>query len=182
MYKYFVSVLTFIVSRTGHASGVMMDSDECCPTFEPQRWDEKTLHWDERLFIMESVPTLFHMPLPSSIGKKITRMWEMAMQSQACPAIEDALILFRDPSAFRSEIYCTVTKEVPGADNVTMSGTYVSKVFDGPYNAIPRFMKEMESYLSGMGKVAEDYLVHYAYCPKCAKERGHNHLILFAKV
>jgi hypothetical protein len=32
----------------------------------------------------------------------------------------------------------TVTKEIPGAENVQLSGTFLSKVFDGPYNAVPK--------------------------------------------
>ena len=58
----------------------------------------------------------------------------------------------------------------------------MTRVFDGPYNAIPRFIKEMDEYLKESGKAAKDYYVHYAYCPKCAKEQGHNYMVLFALV
>ena len=92
------------------------------------------------------------------------------------------LILFRDPSAFKSEIYYSVTKEVDGANNTVISGSFVTGVFDGPYNNIPRYIKEMEKYLKEREQIAKDYYVHYAYCPKCAKETGHNYMILFALV
>ena len=55
-------------------------------------------------------------------------------------------------------------------------------MFDGPFNVIPKFIKEMNEYLDGQGKKAKEYFVHYAYCPKCAKEKGKNYMILFAQV
>jgi len=160
-----------------------MNEDECCPEFDPIKWDKKTFNWKNKLFIKESIPTIYHIPFPPMIGKKIMRMWNLAEKAQAdIPDKTDALVLFRDPSAFKSEIYYTVSKMVEGANNTTISGTFVAGVFDGPYNAIPKFIKEMEIYLAKENKKAKDYYVHYAYCPKCAKEKGHNYMILFAEV
>lgn len=158
-------------------------NNQCCPEFKPEKWDKKTFNWNNKKFIKDSLPTLFHIPFPPTIGKKITRMWQ-AVESAgaAAPDKEDTLILFRDPSAFKSEIYISVEKDVPVENNVVISGDFVSKVFDGGYNDIPKFIKIMDQYLAEMEKKAEDYYIHYAYCPKCAKKFGHNHMILFAKV
>jgi hypothetical protein len=156
---------------------------ECCPEFKVEKWDNKTLTWDQKLFIKESIPTLFHMPFPPMIGKKMRKMCDLAERADAdIPDLSDALVLFNDPSAFRSEIYYSVTKDVAGAKNTSISGTFEAKVFDGPYNAIPKYIKEMEGHLADKGKDADDYYVHYAYCPNCAKKFGHNYMILFAKV
>ena len=95
---------------------------------------------------------------------------------------EDILILFTDPTPFKSDMYISVTDNVPEANNTTLSGTYISKVFDGGYNAIPKFVKQMDSYLSKQDKKAQTYYVHYAYCPKCAKKAGHNYMVLFAEI
>lgn len=117
------------------------------------------------------------------IGKKVNRMHELAKKAGATiPDLLEALILFRDPSAFRSEIYYTVTHEVPGANNTTLTGSFVARVFDGPYNDVPVFIKEMEQFLAEKNQKALDYFVHYAYCDKCAKSRGHNYMVLFALV
>lgn len=156
---------------------------ECCPKFDVQKWDKKTFNWKDKLFIKETIPTLFHIPFPPIIGKKITKMHGMAVNADATiPDKTEALIMFRDPSAFKSEIYYAVTKELEGANNTTLSGTFEAGVFDGPYNAVPRFLKQMDLYLKEKGQTAKDYYVHYAYCPKCAKEKGHNYMILFARV
>lgn len=154
----------------------------CCPEFNPKKWDGKTFNWKNRQFIKESMRTFFHMPFPPTIRKKITKMWKMAEESKRVQKKKtDILILFTDPHPFKSEIYLSVTGKVQGANNVTLSGKFIGKVFDGPYNSIPKFAKEMDEYLSKKNKKAKKYYVHYAYCPKCAKKYGHNYMILFAE-
>lgn len=156
---------------------------ECCPTFNVEKWDNKAFDWDNKLFIKESMATFCHIPFPPSIGKKITRMHNAATDQGAnIPEKSDALILFRDPSAFKSEMYYAVTKEVSGAENTSISGKFIARVFDGKYNSVPLFIKEMEKSLKEDGKVAKDYYIHYAYCPKCAKKFGHNYMVIFALV
>ena len=154
---------------------------ECCPKFHSDKWDEKTFIWDHKKFIKASVPTLFHIPLPPMIGNRVTKMMKLAEDSKKLSADkEEILLLFNDPSAFKSELFLSVTDTVPNAENITLSGTFMSKVFDGAFNAVPKFIKQMDSYLAKQDKKARDYYVHYAYCPKCAKEEGHNYMVLFA--
>ena len=157
-------------------------AEQCCPKFNPEVWDEKTLNWENKLFIKESIPTLFHIPLTSIIGKRVTKMYNLVVASKAEPPKEEFLLMFRDPSPFRSEMYMSVTKSVDGGENTSLSGEFETKVFDGPYSAAPKFVKEMETYLEEKAKKAKDYFIHYAYCPKCVKKYNHNYAILFAEV
>jgi hypothetical protein len=160
-----------------------LHNEECCPKFNQDKWDEKTFKWKHKQFIKESVPTFFHIPLPPMIGKKITKMMKMAEGSKKLESNkEDILLLFTDPSAFRSDIYLSVTDKVPNANNTDISGTFMSKVFDGAYKEVPKFLKQMDAYLNKQHKKAKNYYVHYAYCPKCAKEAGHNYMVLFAGI
>jgi hypothetical protein len=155
---------------------------ECCPEFDPKKWDKKTFNWKNKHFIKESVPTLFHIPFPPMIGKKIMKMYNLAVNAKADPPKKEWLVLFYDPHPFKSELYMNVTKPVKNGNNTNISGTFLTGVFDGPYNAVPKFIKEMDKYLSKKGKKAKKYYVHYAYCPKCSKKFGHNYMILFAGV
>jgi len=162
------------------------ENEECCPEFNPEKWDKKTFNWDNKQFIKETIPTLFHMPFPPMIGKKITKMMFLATGANKIDAKKDeVLVLFQDPSAFRSNIYISVTGSVPGANNVKISGTFMARVYEGPYNAIPKFAKDMNAYLEKEGKRVpknDEYYIHYAYCPKCEKKYGHHYMILFAKI
>ncbi|NND79743.1 MAG: hypothetical protein HKN53_07585 [Maribacter sp.] len=156
---------------------------ECCPIFHPEKWNQKTFNWEHKKFIKASVPTFFHIPFRPMLGKKIRNMMKIAKDSRKLPDdMEDVLLLFTDPTAFKSELFLSVIDTVPNAENTTLSGTYLTKVFDGAYNAIPKFMKQMDAYLAKQDKKANQYYVHYAYCPKCAKENGHNYMVLFANV
>ncbi|MDD2426398.1 MAG: hypothetical protein PHU00_10355 [Bacteroidales bacterium] len=156
---------------------------ECCPEFHKEKWDKKSFDWQDKLFIKETISTFFHIPFPPSIGKNITKMHQLAVKYEATiPDTSEALILFRDPSPFKSEIYYAVTKPVEGANNTSITGSFIAGVLDGAYNDVPKYIKEMDKYLKEKGLSAKDYYIHYAYCPKCAKERGHNYMILFAKI
>ncbi len=162
---------------------VKQAKEECCPVFHPEKWDGKTFEWSQKKFIKASVPTFFHIPLPPMIGNKVTKMMTLAEDAKALSENrEDILLLFMDPSAFKSEMYLSVTDTVPSAENALLTGTFIGKVFDGPFNAAPKFMKQMDIDLEKQGKKAKNYFIHYAYCPKCAKEAGHNYMVLFAEV
>jgi hypothetical protein len=87
-----------------------------------------------------------------------------------------------DPSPWKSELYMNVTKEVPGAENVKLNGTFVSKVFDGPYSHVPKYLKEFNKYLNLIEKKAKKIYFYYTTCPKCAKKYGHNYIVAFAEV
>ncbi len=155
----------------------------CCPEFKPEKWDGKRFVWDNKRFIKGEIPTFFHIPFPPMMNKVMGRMCKLAEDSKLVDADKaDTLVLFADPTPFRSEIFLSVTGEVPGAENVVLSGTYEAKVFDGPYNAVPKFIKEMDAYLNGKNLKAKRYLVHFAYCPKCLKKFGRNSMIVFAEV
>jgi hypothetical protein len=156
---------------------------DCCPKFNPLKWDEKNFVWKNKIFIKESIPTLFHIPFPPMIGSRITKMISLAEKAKKVLSKRDeTLILFHDPSAFKSEIFLSVNGKIPKANNVQISGNFSSLVFIGEYGAVPKFIKQMDEYLSRKGKTAKDYYIHYAYCPKCAKKYGNNYMIIFAKV
>ena len=158
------------------------DSEQCCPEFDPKPWDEKTHLWKNKPFIKDTIPQLFHMPWPPIIGRMVQRQWEKAEKAGAAPKLKDFLWLSYDPSPWKSEHYIAVTKEVPDAENVKLSGTFISRVFDGPYNAVPKWIKEMDQYLADQQKKAKKYYVYYTTCPKCAKNTGHNYAVVFAQV
>jgi len=156
--------------------------ESCCSVIDTAPWDGTTHVWENKLFIKESIPIFFHIPWPPMIGRLIWRMWDKAQKAGAAPEMKEVLALATDPSPWRSEWYMSVTKEVPDAENVKLSGTFFTRVFDGPYNAVPKWIKEMDKQLAVQGKKAGKYYFHYTTCPKCAKLRGHNYVVAFAQI
>jgi len=157
-------------------------SSECCPKVDPLLWQDKEFIWKDKLFIKDTVPQLFHMPVPGTFGKTVSRMWEKIENSQAKTDTKDFIMLSTESSPWKGEIYINTTKEVPNADNVKLSGTFLTKVFDGRYNDVPKWLKEMDPYVAGKGKTVKNYYFYYTTCPKCARKYGHNYVVCFAEV
>jgi hypothetical protein len=157
-------------------------TSECCPPFDSIPWDEKTHEWKEKLFICDSIPQFLHIPLPSSMGKAIGRMNAKAQKAGALVEKDEFILLSYDPSPWKSILYMSVTKEVPDADNIKLTGTFISKVYDGPYSAVPRYIKDTVNYVSSLGKTVKKFYFYYTTCPKCAKKYGHNYIVSLAEV
>ena len=156
--------------------------DECCPEFNPVPWDEKIHIWDNKRFVRDTTRQFLHIPLPGTISGMIKRQMKMIEESEASPHTEDFIWLSYDPSPWKSEHFFHVIKEVNGADNVFISGTFMTKVFDGPYRSVPSWIKEMNIYVETNGYKALKYYVYYTTCPRCAKKYGHNYVVLFAMI
>lgn len=154
----------------------------CCPRFNPDNWDDQSFEWKDKPFIKDSIPEFLHMPLPSMVGKVMTRMCKKVEESDAMPDKKDFICLAYDPSPWKGEYYMAVTHEVQNAENVTISGNFITRVFDGPYNAVPNWIKVMDALLEGKGLKAKKYYFYYTTCPKCAKAYGHNYVVVFAEI
>ncbi len=156
------------------------DRNICCYPLDISLWETKTHVWKNKLFLKDEVRQIMHIPI--NITSVLGRMFQKIEAVDAFPEVKDFLMLAYDPSPWKSEIHMTVTKDIPSSNMVRLSGTFVSKVYDGPYNHVPKWIKDMEIYLTSQNKNALKYYFHYAYCPKCAKKYGHNYCIAFAQV
>lgn len=151
----------------------------CCQEFNPALWDNKFHHWDKKLFARGDLRQFFHIPL--NIGKFYPRICQQIEAAGAMPPASEFLGMFYDPSPWKSEAYMTITKEVPGLAKAELSGDFFSRVFDGPYRAIPKFFKEIKADVAQHQKQLGKVYFHYAYCPKCSKKYGHNYIVALAE-
>jgi len=158
------------------------ENEICCPKFDPTSWQDQEVSWTEKVFIKETMTQIMHMPIPGVFGKTVGKMTNKIEGAGAKTDEKDFLMLCHDLSPWRSEMYITVTKEVPDGENAKISGTFMTKVFDGPYKNVPKWIKEMEAYVEGKGKKIKDFYFYYTTCPKCAKKYGHNYVVVFAQV
>ena len=158
-----------------------MDNSEtgCCPRFDPTDWDEAEIQFHERLFVRSKTLNVMHVPL--NMGSMIKKTYKKIEQAGASPDNE-YLILSTDPSPWRGEHYFAVTKDVPDAEMVRLSGTYWTKVFEGPYHNAGKWAAETASFVSSKGKELRKLYFFYTTCPKCAKHFGKNYVIAFAEV
>jgi len=93
----------------------------------------------------------------------------------------DCIVLSDENSPWGADVYISVTKEVPNAEMAKISGTYLAKVFEGPYGNIGRWTKEMQDHVKTKGKTVKRLIFYYTTCPKCAKTYNKNFVVMLAE-
>ena len=63
-----------------------------------------------------------------------------------------------------------------------LSGTFLTKVFEGPYQDVGTWAEEMREYVKSKGRALKKMYFSYTTCPKCAKAYGKNYVVLFAQI
>jgi len=169
-----------VEKRKGVAMDKLYEQSEtgCCPRFDPEPWDEKEVILQDRLFVKDHVRSFLHIPL--NFGKVMVRNMERIKEADALAP--DLLLLSDEKSLWGSDLYIAVTKEVPGAEMATVSGTFLTKAFEGPYKNAGKWVKEMKAYVSSKGKEIKKMYLFYTTCPACAKVYGKNYTVVLAMV
>lgn len=152
-------------------------STGCCEPFNPAPWQDQEISWQNKLFIKDKVTSFLHIPL--NFGKVMTK--NIALIEKA-GAKKPLITLSDEKSAWGSEIYIDADKDIPGAQMAALSGTFLSKVFEGPYKNMGKWIKEMETHVKAQGKEIKKIYFYYTTCPKCAKAYGKNYVVLLAQV
>lgn len=154
------------------------DTVECCPRFDPGPWDGKELSWKDRKFVKDRVRSFLHIPL--NFGLVMKRNVQRIEAAGAEPG--EMIVLSDENSLWGADVYISVSKDVPNANNVTISGTFLSKVFEGPYQHVHKWIEEMKGFVTSRGKGIRKLYCYYTTCPKCAKKYGKNYVVILAQV
>lgn len=150
----------------------------CCLRFNPEPWDEKKIVFEDKLFLKDHVRSFLHIPL--NFGKVMVKNIEKIVQADALPS--EPVLLSDEKSLWGADIYIAVEKEVPGAEMVRISGTFLSKVFEGPYKNAGKWSKEMADYVKSKASQMKKMYFFYTTCPRCAKYYGKNYTVILAQV
>jgi hypothetical protein len=156
----------------------MMDENECCPKFDPTPWDGKLFEWNKKRFIKEKVSTFMHMPL--NFGGVMKKLDEKVRTAQA--TISDGMCLSDHTSKWKMDVYLAVDKEISGEENTTLSGRFLSKVYEGPFQDTGKWCKDFEQYASQKGVKILKWYMWYTTCPKCAEKYGKNYVVIIAQI
>lgn len=150
----------------------------CCPRFDPAPWDGKVLEWKDKKFIKDHVRTFMFMPI--GFGKVMTRLMTKIEQADAKSDI--GLCLSDHTSKWNMDIFIAVSKEVEGCENVTMSGKFLSKVYEGDFKETGKWCKDFENFAKEKGYKIKKWYMSYTTCPACAKAYGKNYVIVIGKI
>jgi hypothetical protein len=151
---------------------------ECCPEFNPTPWEDKVIEWQDKRFVKARVCTLFYMPV--NFGQVMKRL-DVKIRT-AGAAIPDYLCLSDHISKWNMDVYLAVDKEVPGLENITLSGKFFSKVYEGQFKDTGKWMKDAGKSAKTNGFDVKKWYMWYTTCPKCAKKYGKNYVVIVAQI
>ena len=89
------------------------DSDNptgCCPKFNPDGWDGRELHFENKDFIRATTVSAMHVPL--NMGKVFTRVQEHIEENGAYDP-ENCIVLSRELSPWQAEHLFSISNPVP---------------------------------------------------------------------
>jgi len=152
----------------------------CCPIFHPEKWDNQLFDFSDYKFIKDHSISFLHMPL--NLGAVMTRA-QKAIREADKEYTDRYLILSRDTSPWREEHFFLAKGTIPNHEPIQFKGVYRAKVFDGPFSHMPNWIQSFDTFLRVEGEVQRPHEIYafFTTCPKCAKEYGHNYVVLFAK-
>ena len=155
-----------------------MEEAICCKKFTPENWDNKFFEWKDKNFIEESVKTLFYMPV--GYGKVMNNMFNLIDSVDG--SNPDDLCLSDYSSGSKMRLLVATDGEIPGANNITMSGNFYSKVYEGKFSDTGKWLKNFSNFLKSKGLNPKNEYMWYTTCPKCAKVYGKNYVVIIAEI
>ena len=138
----------------------------------------KEIQWHDKLFVKDRVTSFLHIPM--NFGAVMKR--NMAGIEAAGAISESNVILSDENSLWGADVYIEVAKDIPGAKMATISGTFLCKVFEGPYQNMRKWIAKMKDFVRGRGKEIRKMYFFYTTCPKCAKKYSKNYVAILAQI
>lgn len=92
------------------------------------------------------------------------------------------MVLSDENSLWGADVYIEVTKDIPNAKMATISGSFLSKVYEGPYQNMRKWIEDMKSFVNARGENMKKMYFFYTTCPRCAKKYGKNYVVILAQI
>ena len=151
----------------------------CCPRFNPKGWDGQHLHFEDKDFVRAVTRSDNHVPI--DMDEVFQKTFGAIMQAGAHDP-NNTIVLSRDVSPSQGEHLFAVSKPVPGEEMVKLTGDYLTKVFEGPYEKQPQWQNQFHAEIEAQGKHVGKSYMFYTTCPTCAATYGKNYVVGVAEL
>jgi len=151
----------------------------CCPRFNPEGWDARNLHFEDKLFVRATTQSDHYIPL--DMGEVFMATFNAIQQAGAFDD-KNFVVLSRDVSPSQAEHFFAVPKPVPNQQMTHWNGDYFTKVFEGPYEEMPKWQNGILNAVESQGREAARTYYFYTTCPKCAETYGKNYIVAVAEL
>ncbi|WGH78126.1 hydrolase [Jannaschia ovalis] len=151
----------------------------CCPRFDPTDWDGRTLVFEDKPFLRATTRSVMHIPV--DMGRVFSRV-QAKIEAEDAYDPDDYIVLSRDLSPWKGEHLFAVPRPVPGEEMVTLTGRYLTRVFEGPYRNAPHWIETLRDIAKAKGATRDETWVFYTTCPKCARAYGRNYVVGLVRI
>jgi len=151
----------------------------CCPRFKPEGWDDQELHFRDKLFVRATTKSEHYVPIDMG---PVFQSTFAAIEEAGAYDDRDFIVLSRDISPSEAEHYFAVSKAVPEREMVRWSGDYLTKVFEGPFQDLPKWEEEVLAAVRSRRRDMGKNYYFYTTCPKCAEVYGKNYVVAVAEL
>lgn len=160
-------------------SDLSVNTTGCCARFNPLGWDGQHLHFRHKPFVRATSRSVMHVPL--NMGAAFARVQRHMAEARVADP-DNTIVLSRDLSPWETEHYFAADRRVPDEEMTTLSGDYITRVFEGPYARAREWHAEMQDLAQGGDGEPGRVYFYYTTCPKCAKAYGRNFVVGLAEV
>ena len=153
----------------------------CCKPFNPKPWDKKTILMKNRLFLKAHVTSFFHIPI--NFGSVMVKSMDFINKNKL--ATKTPFMMVDESGLFGSDLFIEINEpkgKIPVGEYVKISGTFLSRVYEGPYSKMGEWIRDMDKFVVSRNKVAKKVYFFYTMCPACAKAYGQNYTVILAEV
>jgi hypothetical protein len=153
-------------------------NQECCKRLIPAEWDRKEIVWRDKPFYRDRYWSFLHVPI--DFGKKIVRGLEKIKEAGL---FAEQMVLSKNDGLWGGEMLIPIERNTNRFKTELLTGKFFTRLFEGHYGDMRRWLKEMKKYCVEKGYQPEEYIFFYATCPKCAKKYGDRvQVVVFARV
>jgi hypothetical protein len=90
---------------------------------------------------------------------------------------DNCIVLSRDLSPWKAELLFAVSAPVPEEEWVTLTGDFVTEVFEGSYRYAKDWYAETQGLAIASSATPDEVNFFYTTCPKRAKTYGKNYVV-----
>jgi hypothetical protein len=118
--------------------------------------------------------------MPINFGAVISRLIGAVEKSKG--ATPDSLCLSEHTSKWNMNIYLAVDRPINGLENTSLSGEFLSKVYEGDFRDTGKWCEDFAIFAKQRNKIVEKMYMWYTTCPDCAKKYSKNYVVIIARI
>lgn len=146
--------------------------------FNPEIWDNKLFEWNGKRFIFTKIKTIFCFPI--NYGRAMRKLTNFANSVHAIS--QDNMCLMHSTSMWKTDLYLTVDQYIKDADNISLSGSFYTKVYEGNIKDKNKWKKNFKQLLQNQQILSRQIYIWYTNSPKLFKKYDKNYVVLIAKI